>query len=986
MTTQLKDHGPFRFTLLGGAALEGPRPNAHLEKRTAALVAYLAVEGVTSRSRVAGLLWPDSKESTARNNLAQATRRLRTAAGVQLVSGEESLELAAPTDVGEMLVAVHEGRFADAAFLAKGELLEGYDFDDRPELEAWLRGARGHIGRAAARAVAFEIERAESEGRIDEALVLAERAVAAEPLSESAHLRVTRLLLSKGDAPAAMNAYERCRKVLAKELAMKPSPAMLDVLRAIREGKPPSPARRAAAPRALPASVLRPPWIGRAREWRSLEAALDAKKGAVVTGAAGVGKSRLLREFAERRGAFVVIEGRPGDADIPYATVARGVRAILKESEVALPEWARLELARVVPELAEESAVTSMRSKLRFLEALAHTVRLAVSGGLRVIAIDDVQWVDPSSVEALFWIAEQAWSGEIDAAVILAHRDEELSLATAERVERALSAGLAVTVDVGPLTPDEALDLVRALGIDAIGDRMATIAQASHGVPLFLLEIVRAALDPDRDEAGVTIPDRVKALIRKRLDKIDDAAMRLARVAAITGPAFDLDLAANVLGTSPLDLAAPWAALESAQILAGGRLAHDVLAEVVREDVPRVVREHVHARAATHLAARNADPALVAHHYEAGAREGDAAPFLIKAGLAARALSRVTEANSMFERAARAFENTGQRSAACDALYQLVRGHVGEEAERLADRLDRLAETPRDRCRAACFRAGVDVDAGRFQSAEDHARRAEDLGRAAGDTLAVAKAVQVRLDAAIQGGRLGAELDTMLASFDAATESLGDPEGLAAAALYHGEVELLRENPERALSHVSEAIGHMERWGQLLYGKARLLAARARVRTVLGDHDGAARDLDDATASLEHTAGAIGAQAHVRIARSELALALGDPPRAIDALGALPDGAGLPRDVRYAKVLRAEARERLGDHRAADMELDEIVQNVIADARLRTRAAVGRIRIAAASRTTPAPSLVELVEREGGAGQVSAMTKWVAGSSSSHPG
>src|SRR5688572_25779838 len=111
-----------RLHLLGGARLEGPQPIPRLEKKTAAMVAYLAVEGTTSRSRIAGLLWPESKEATARNNLAQAIRRLRTASGASLIEGDESIELkGATTDVSDLLIAVHEGRFGEAAELG-GEL------------------------------------------------------------------------------------------------------------------------------------------------------------------------------------------------------------------------------------------------------------------------------------------------------------------------------------------------------------------------------------------------------------------------------------------------------------------------------------------------------------------------------------------------------------------------------------------------------------------------------------------------------------------------------------------------------------------------------------------------------------------------------------------------------------------------------------------------------------------------------------------------
>lgn len=66
-----------------------------LERKAAGVLAYLALEGPTPRSKLAGLLWPESHERAARNNLVQSLRRLRGAAGgYEAVRGEGVLHLA----------------------------------------------------------------------------------------------------------------------------------------------------------------------------------------------------------------------------------------------------------------------------------------------------------------------------------------------------------------------------------------------------------------------------------------------------------------------------------------------------------------------------------------------------------------------------------------------------------------------------------------------------------------------------------------------------------------------------------------------------------------------------------------------------------------------------------------------------------------------------------------------------------------------------
>ena len=77
-----------------GCILRGGQERFELEPKDALLLAYLALEGPTSRARLATLLWPDVDEERARGNLRQRLLRLRRAAGVELVVGQPVAQLA----------------------------------------------------------------------------------------------------------------------------------------------------------------------------------------------------------------------------------------------------------------------------------------------------------------------------------------------------------------------------------------------------------------------------------------------------------------------------------------------------------------------------------------------------------------------------------------------------------------------------------------------------------------------------------------------------------------------------------------------------------------------------------------------------------------------------------------------------------------------------------------------------------------------------
>lgn len=153
--------------LLGEATLEVEgRSPVRLERKVAGVLAYLALEGPTPRSRLAGLLWPEVPERMARNNLAQALHRLRRAAGgYQATSGEGVLRLAEgiEADAAQLVLLAFQGRYAEVLGL-EGELLRGHDYDDCPDFADWLLAERERLARLRREALEAEAERREREG------------------------------------------------------------------------------------------------------------------------------------------------------------------------------------------------------------------------------------------------------------------------------------------------------------------------------------------------------------------------------------------------------------------------------------------------------------------------------------------------------------------------------------------------------------------------------------------------------------------------------------------------------------------------------------------------------------------------------------------------------------------------------------------------------------------------------------------------------
>jgi predicted ATPase/DNA-binding SARP family transcriptional activator len=318
-----------RVRVLGGTELAvGGRPLVELASAKAtALLAYLAVTGSGhARSALAGLLWSDLPEATARANLRLVLTKLRrvlpehlevTRQAVALAPGRpvwvDALEVARVAagvrDGGELLAAVR---------LCRGELLEGFEVPGAPLFDEWLMGRRAAVRADMLAVMDRAVALARDQGDGITGVEVARRMLGLEPLHEEAHRALMWFLATGGQRSAALAQYETCRYVLREELGVEPSAATLalrDEIAGAGEftelaAPQPSPAAGlgAGAPAAEAAPDLPRPLtslVGRERELAGLHELLDDPACRLVTlvGPGGIGKTRLALEVAASRQA-----------------------------------------------------------------------------------------------------------------------------------------------------------------------------------------------------------------------------------------------------------------------------------------------------------------------------------------------------------------------------------------------------------------------------------------------------------------------------------------------------------------------------------------------------------------------------------------------------------------------------------------------------------------------------------------------------------
>jgi predicted ATPase/DNA-binding SARP family transcriptional activator len=295
-----------------------------------ALLAFLAIETKRPHRRdaLAGLLWPDQPQRKARHSLRQTLSQLRQALGdreeaasflcitqktIQFdVASDHWLDVAAFTALVSACRAHRHRRLdacrpcmrrlEEAVELYQGDFLQGFFIGDSAAFEEWALLQREWLRRLAVEALSHLADYHERRGDSERAHRYAWRQVGLDPWREEAHRRLMRLLAQRGQRGAALAQYETCRRALAKELGVEPTPETTALYERIRAGKPPSPFMPL---HNLPLSPT--PFIGREEELEELaELLADPDRRLLsLVGPGGIGKTRLALQAAQEQvGAF----------------------------------------------------------------------------------------------------------------------------------------------------------------------------------------------------------------------------------------------------------------------------------------------------------------------------------------------------------------------------------------------------------------------------------------------------------------------------------------------------------------------------------------------------------------------------------------------------------------------------------------------------------------------------------------------------------
>jgi len=681
---------------LGGIGLQGPdgRPIRLRSRKHVGLLLYLAMSGrrMFTRDHLTSLFWTSAPER-ARHSLSQAAYDLRShlqgtlvrGSGEQLALDSRNLEF----DAVEFESAVKEGRLGNAIELYRGPFAQNLTGAGTAEFDRWVETERLRIARLAEVTFRRFAGECESKGRWGEMCVAAMRLTDMTPLDEEAHLCLMRGLWLHGDPTAALKHYDSAIESLRRELPTGPSSRLTDLADRIRSAP-------SANPVELRTSERETPFLGRDAEFDIIRSAVrDMGKSrttaVLIAGEAGIGKSRLIREFSRSLALQSVrlIESRcyPAEEELPYGPIVDAISPIAREVLAGSAVAGRFpRLGYLLPDIPkkpvpEDEGVDPAAWRRRLYEEVATLLRLSMEDRPIVWIIDDAQWIDATSAGLLHYVSRRL-EGTPFLLIVTVRAPRSGKLPTKLPVTPPDGSGYTKEIRLPPLTPEQIRELVLHGRPDALQHPAVEIAQRlSAGNPFYALEVFLAAMaaaewaktmkdwDPLNDE-------RLRYVLAVRFKGLPSNATRLLQCVAVLERAATPRLVAAVSG---LDLDS--AADESAELYARGLLhddenrldfVNDIMRDYVYGEMSGMRRASLHLRAARQLEREpDASPGKLARHFQLGDEPSLAFRYAMEA-------------------ARRASESGGHAEAAL--MAGLARNTAADQVEELAA-LDIMAES-----------------------------------------------------------------------------------------------------------------------------------------------------------------------------------------------------------------------------------------------------------------------------------------------------
>jgi hypothetical protein len=407
-------------------------------------------------------------------------------------------------------------------------------------------------------------------------------------------------------------------------------------------------------------------FVGRESERSTIRAAIDrglTGHGSVVmlAGGPGVGKTRLAMEMAEyaSRVGFRYLVGHCYERDerfpfLPFAEIIENnlaeapspddFRRRMGDNAAELVQIAP-SLRRVFPDIPQPLELLPAQKRRHLFQSVSDTMARAAETRSYVYIVEDLQWADESTLALLIHLANRV--AQLPVVIIGTYRGgySENNPALVRTLEELIRMGVR-PLKLGGLAKDATAQMLRGLSQrQAVPESLVSLVfEESQGHPFFVEEVYRHLIEEEKvfDEAGEfrtdveiaenEVPENVRLIIGRRLERLDDYEKRALTAAAVIGRSFSFKLLTAIC---EIDVDGLFTILEKAQQMGiivassegAGRpftFTHELVRQTLLAGISAPRRQHLHAGVADAIARLHPDAV--------NERAADIADHLVKAG------------------------------------------------------------------------------------------------------------------------------------------------------------------------------------------------------------------------------------------------------------------------------------------------------------------------------------------------------------------
>lgn len=389
----------------------------------------------------------------------------------------------------------------------------------------------------------------------------------------------------------------------------------------------------------------------------------------LITGEAGIGKTRLARELIAQvliSGGKVLAGACYEEENIPYAPIANILREVkeITSPQSPLPPFILADLIKIAPvlhgsypDVSPNPAIDPQLEQQRIFESLASWFSNLTMQAPVLLFIDDIHWADNSTLVLLRYLARRMRESPL--LIVLTYReialDEfgELQTVLHDLTRERLSTRMKLT-RLNREQTDTLLSILVTPSGKIDQHLVDLIFQETEGNPFFIEEVIKALFEGGKlrfengiwrapDLAEIHIPQSVRATLQARLARLPEKTQEILRCAAILGRQFDCDTLQHACNVDEDTLIEALEIAEQAQIITevsrhrGGPLvfsfAHNLIPSTLVEHLGGLRRQRLHRNVALALETLHPeDYEALAYHYEKASDPTSAQGYYLRAG------------------------------------------------------------------------------------------------------------------------------------------------------------------------------------------------------------------------------------------------------------------------------------------------------------------------------------------------------------------